>query len=69
MVLPQVREAFETMSVMKNNHKRAKDLLDRWRQSPIFERNNKSSPVDDFDQVPSTPRTLWNTANRSHHRL
>lgn len=52
-----VREAYETMSMMKNNYKRIKDLLDKWRQAPIFERNNKSSPVEDFDQVSTHPPT------------
>jgi hypothetical protein len=46
-----VKETYDTMCLMKNNHRRMRDLLDKWRQTPIFERSNKSSPVEDFDQV------------------
>lgn len=53
-----VREAYEGLSMMKNNDRRLRDLLEKWRVSPIFERSNKSLPVEDFDQVPHPFRSL-----------
>jgi len=46
-----VKETFETMSMMKNNYKRVKDMMEKWKAAAIFERHNKCMSVEDFDQL------------------